>query len=254
MARHNFIVSIGFAAFMAALMVPSPTAVAATKVPTKTIIVPEEAPEQSQDNTGKIPEDAVPNLDPNSVETDGTNSEIAPSTETPSSDTEEPSSAEDKRPPPPPVIRDISKLPEPVRRMRQLILEAAKKGDIEGLRPLIGLGESATNLSIGGVDGDPIAYLKETSGDDEGYEILAILIEVLEAGFVQMDAGTEEELFVWPYFFAWPLEGLNKAQNVELFRILTAGDVQDSNEFGGYIFYRVGIKPDGSWSFFVAGD
>ena len=41
---------------------------------------------------------------------------------------------------------------------------------------------------------------------------------------------------------------------VELYRILTAGDVLDSVDFGGYIFYRVGIRPDGKWDFFVAGD
>jgi hypothetical protein len=25
-------------------------------------------------------------------------------------------------------------------------------------------------------------------------------------------------------------------------------------QFGAYIFYRVGIAPDGQWAFFVAGD
>jgi len=156
--------------------------------------------------------------------------------------------------PPPEVQRDLTKLPEPVRRMRELILEAAVSGDLEKLRNLVGIGETATTLSIGGLEGDPIDFLKEASGDEEGYEILAILTEVLEAGYVHLDKGEDEELYVWPYFFAWPIDKLSPPQKVELFRVLTAGDVEDSRSFGGYVFYRVGIKPDGTWSFFVAGD
>ena len=138
--------------------------------------------------------------------------------------------------------------------MRELILVAAATGEIEKLRDLVGIGETATTLSIGGLEGDPIDFLKEASGDDDGYEILAILTEVLEAGYVRLGAGEDDELYVWPYFFAWPMDKLSPPQKVELYRVLTAGDVEDSRSFGGYVFYRVGIKPDGSWSFFVAGD
>ncbi|RWI07575.1 MAG: hypothetical protein EOQ92_33530, partial [Mesorhizobium sp.] len=38
----------------------------------------------------------------------------------------------------PEVVYDLSKLPEPVRRMHDLIIGACKSGDIEKLRPLIG--------------------------------------------------------------------------------------------------------------------
>ncbi|MGI9353887.1 MAG: cytoplasmic protein [Rhizobiaceae bacterium] len=175
----------------------------------------------------------------------------------PSNDLDSQANEEDTRRnlgPPPEVQRDLSKLPLPVRRMRELILAAAATGEIEKLRDLVGIGETATTLSIGGLEGDPIDFLKEASGDDDGYEILAILTEVLEAGYVRLDAGEDDELYVWPYFFAWPMNKLSPPQKVELYRVLTAGDVEDSRSFGGYVFYRVGIKPDGSWSFFVAGD
>lgn len=188
-----------------------------------------------------IPDDALPTIEPDPAEEpDGMPDDTV--------------QQKPNREPPPPIQRDLSKLPEPVARMRTLILEAAKTGDIEKLRPLVGFGETATTFSIGGLEGDPIEFLKEASGDEEGYEILAILIEVLEAGYVIMDEGTDNELFVWPYFFAWPLDMLTPEMRVELFRILTAGDVEDSENFGGYVFYRAGIKPDGTWRFFVAGD
>jgi len=138
--------------------------------------------------------------------------------------------------------------------MRELILEATKSGDIEILRALIGTGDNMTTLSLGGVEGDPIEFMKEQSGDAEGHELLAILEEVLEAGYVKQDADTDRELYVWPYFFAYPIDALSPEQRVELFRIVTFGDFLDMQDFGGYIFYRVGITPTGRWQFFVAGD
>lgn len=154
----------------------------------------------------------------------------------------------------PEVIYDLDRLPEPVRRMRRLIVEAAKSGDIERLRPLLGMGEDRTQLSLGLVETDPIAFLRDISGDEEGHEILAILLEVMEAGFVRLDPGTERELYVWPYFFALPLDGLTPEQRVELFTLVTAGDYADMKTFGAYIFYRAAITPEGRWLFFVAGD
>jgi len=154
----------------------------------------------------------------------------------------------------PEVIYNLDRLPEPVRRMHRLILEATKSGDIEKLRPLIGSGDGATQLSFGGLDGDPVDFLRELSGDTEGHEILAILEEVLSAGYVHLDAGTASDLYVWPYFFAIPLDRLTNPQRVELFKIVTAGDYEDMKAFGSYIFYRVGIDPEGRWAFFVAGD
>ena len=154
----------------------------------------------------------------------------------------------------PEISYDLDALPFPTRRMHQLILEATKSGNIEKLRAYIGTGDSQTMLSLGGVEGDPIEFLKSETGDEKGHEILAILEEILEAGYVHIDKGTDQELYVWPYFFAYPLDKLTDPQMVELFRIVTYGDFQDMKDFGGYIFYRAGITPTGRWTFFVAGD
>lgn len=160
--------------------------------------------------------------------------------------------AEDE--PLPEVMYDLAKLPAPTRRMWELITEACRAGDIEALRPLIGLGADITQLSLGGIEGDPVDFLREMSGDGQGQEILAILLEVLESGFVHLDAGTPQEAYVWPYFFATPLDRLDARQRVELFKVVTAGDYEDMKAFGAYNFYRVGINPEGRWLFFVAGD
>ena len=152
------------------------------------------------------------------------------------------------------ISSDLSLLPEPVRRMRQLLVEAAKSGNPENLRPLLGTGPSATQLSFGLVEGDPIQFLKDTSGDGNGREMLAILLDILDAGYAHLDAGEPTETFIWPYFYTLPLNDLDDKQMVELFRIITAGDLQDMRAFGSYSFYRTGISANGEWLFFLAGD
>lgn len=152
------------------------------------------------------------------------------------------------------ISEDVTALPAPVRRMRELIMDAARSGDPERLRPLIGTGADTTRLSLADIEGDPIAYFKSISGDAEGHEMLAILLEVFEAGYARFDAGTESELYVWPYFFAKPLEELTAEERVDLFKLVTAGDYEDMVGFGAYIFFRAGITPEGRWLFFVAGD
>lgn len=152
------------------------------------------------------------------------------------------------------ILYDTEILPVPVRRMRELIMEAARSGDLEELRVLMGTGNNITQLAFGDIEGDPIEYLRSGAGDEEGHEMLAILLEVMEAGYVRFDVGTSNELYVWPYFYAVALETLTPKQRVELFKLVTAGDYEDMLSFGAYIFFRVGITPEGRWLFFVAGD
>ena len=203
--------------------------------------------------TVPMPDTTTTTSPPSEQPTDPSNEdEVEPGDEGGSDDVTRPEV--DPNAPLPEIIYDIARLPEPVRRKREMIIETCKTGDLEKLRPLFDTGEDATQLSLSGIEGDPIAFLRELSGDKEGQEILAILEEVLSAGFVHMDAGTPNDMYVWPYFFAVPLNRLTPPQRVELFKIVTAGDYEDMKTYGTYIFYRVGITPDGRWSFFVAGD
>jgi hypothetical protein len=152
------------------------------------------------------------------------------------------------------IILDLNTLPEPVKKLRVAIVEAAASGDIERLRPLMQTGPDATQVSIGDAPDDPIAALKSLSGDGEGREVLAILLDIISTSAARVDAGTPNELYVWPYFAEKPLNTLTPPEIVELYRIVTASDVDSMKEFGGYNFYRIGISPDGKWKFFVAGD
>lgn len=153
----------------------------------------------------------------------------------------------------PQVLYDWSLLPPPVRRMREQIMEAAHSGDLERMRVVLESNELPPIVSFGG-ETDPIDYWRQAGGDPEGREILAIMIEILEAGFVHLDEGTPQEMYVWPYFQALPLDSLTPSQEVELYKLITPHDRQGMEEFGAYMFYRLGIGPDGTWHFFVAGD
>jgi hypothetical protein len=255
--------------WLAALSVAMPAAVFAGTFPASALseIKREQLPTEpapSIPGEDAAPENSVPSPDP--LETNPPAAE-EPATQEP--DIDEPGAAEPNEPPAngpaapqadetdapiPEILYDLTKLPEPVQRMRQLILDATKTGDLEKLRPLIGTGDDATQLSLGGLDGDPIAFLKEQSGDKDGQEILAIIENILNAGYVHIEPGTSEEIYAWPYFFAVPLEKLDPRQRVELFKIVTAGDYEEMKTYGVYNFYRLAITPEGKWVFFVAGD
>jgi hypothetical protein len=149
------------------------------------------------------------------------------------------------------IITDLSRLPAPVARTRERLLAAARSGDLQQLSAL--MNESSPIFSFTD-DKDPVAFWKANYPDSDGVEVLSILTMILEAGYVRVDEGTPQEMYVWPYFVRMSLSALTPQQKVELFRIVTGADYKDMMKLGVYAFYRVGIGPDGTWHFFVTGD
>jgi len=151
---------------------------------------------------------------------------------------------------------DIDKAPEPVRKLRAAIVEAAASGDLERLRPLmnVGAGLKQTQVTADDPGEDPIKTLHDLSGDPDGIEIMSILLDIMSTGFAHVGQGTPDEIYIWPYFAQKDIKTLSTPEKVDLMRIVTAGDYADMLEFGGYNFYRVGITPDGRWKFFTSGE
>jgi hypothetical protein len=152
----------------------------------------------------------------------------------------------------PEVVTDLARLPPAVARMRARILEAARTGDLDRIATVMQSNETMPIFSFG-KERDPVAFWKSDYPDSKGLEIPAILIEVLESSFVHVDRGTPREMFVWPYFARMPLKELTPEQTVELLRLVTGPDYREMRETGAYSFFRVGIGPDGTWHYFVAG-
>ncbi|KPL52052.1 hypothetical protein ABB55_07265 [Prosthecomicrobium hirschii] len=144
-------------------------------------------------------------------------------------------------------------LPPLVAKTRQAILDAAYSGDLGSLRAVMQRNETPPSLSVNEV-GDPIDYLKSQSGDGEGLEVLAILTDVLEAGWALKGAGTAQEMYIWPAFAVLPLDKLSPGEKVELYKIVTSSDFDEMKNAGKYTFYSVGIGPDGTWHYFKLTD
>jgi hypothetical protein len=153
----------------------------------------------------------------------------------------------------PEIVTSTAGLPPAVARTRERILAAARSGE---LTKLLAVMKEAPTIPVFSFseDKDPVAFWKANYPDSEGVEALSILVNILETGFVHVDVGTPQEIYLWPYFARIPLKALTAPQRVELFRIVTGADYKDMVEFGVYSFYRLGIAPDGTWQFYVAGD
>ena len=151
------------------------------------------------------------------------------------------------------VLTDLGVLPAPVARMRARIIEAARSGDLDKLVTVMQTNETMPIFSFAS-ERDPAAYWRTNYPESGGLEVLSILLEILDMGFVHVDAGTPQDMYVWPYFAYLPLKDLTPAQKVELFKIVTGSDYRSMQDFGAYIFYRLGIAPDGTWHFFVSGE
>ena len=150
----------------------------------------------------------------------------------------------------PEIITDLSLLPPAVARTRDRILAMARSGNLQGLAAILQADETTFSWSD---ERDPAASWRVNYPDSEGLEALAILTTILEAPFVHVDRGTQQEVYLWPYFARVPLKTLSREQKVALFKIVTGGDYKDMLAFSTYAFFRLGISPDGTWQFFVTG-
>lgn len=130
-----------------------------------------------------------------------------------------------------------SLLPAPVEDKRAAIVAAAEAGDYEGLRPLIG---EEFSYSFGGpFEGGPIAYWQ--SLDEDPLPTLARILKLPPT----LSTG----IYVFPFAYSVPENELTEYERGLL------GDLADDYGEGvGYLGWRAGLRPDGEWIFFIAGD
>ncbi len=131
-------------------------------------------------------------------------------------------------------------LPVAVDRKRRAIAAAARSRDVDALRKLIP--PSGFTFTYGESEGGPIAYwlnLARTS-DEQPFETLARILE--------QPYSLRQGIYVWPFAYGLPK---NEATAYER-RLL--GPLFDSYVGQDYYGWRAGIRPDGTWIFFVRGD
>jgi hypothetical protein len=137
-------------------------------------------------------------------------------------------------------------LPAAVEETRAAIHEAAESGDYEALRPLIGKGLS---YSFGGAaEGGPIGYWRQLQKAGKGRPI-AVLADLLELPYTLYRG-----IYVWPFAFDKQPDELTQYER-RLLRSVGGENLSDDFFEGtGYLGWRVGIEPDGTWIFFISGD
>lgn len=158
--------------------------------------------------------------------------------------------------PPPRIVYGIEGLPQPVRELRDAMMEAVQSGRIEELRYAYDLNDIKPDLAIPR-GSDPVAHWKRLSGDGEGREILAMLSLVLDSGYVVLPLGADPEnnrLYIWPYFAEVPLGTLTPSQEVELLRLVPPAKAKEMKASGKYTHWRIAIGADGSWHSFRKDD
>jgi hypothetical protein len=147
---------------------------------------------------------------------------------------------------------NADQLPAPVAEMRDGILEAVKSGRIEDLRVPIAWNELPPTFGTEKID-DPILYWKKQSADGEGREILAVLADLFAAGHAVVPVGKDVEnsrLFVWPRFAELALDKLSPEDEVQLYRLVSPGQLKTMREQKKWTWWRLTIGADGTWHAF----
>ena len=129
-------------------------------------------------------------------------------------------------------------LPDAVALTHSRLLAAATSGDYERLRPLI----PATGFEYTfGIDmqGGPIAFWKKQTGGQKPIEVLASILK--------LPYTLNHGLYIWPFAYDKRKSDLT-AYERRLLGPLKGYAGQD------YYGWRAGIRPDGTWLFFIAGD
>jgi hypothetical protein len=137
--------------------------------------------------------------------------------------------------------------------MREDIFEAALACDFQALESLAMAGAPEFNYSFGepATGGTPGAYWQEA--EERGETPLADMVKVLNLPGRTTGAGADQ-LYVWPFAQALDWQNLSEEDRTSLGVHFTESEIAEWAESGSYLGYRLGIKPDGDWLYFVAGD
>lgn len=133
-------------------------------------------------------------------------------------------------------------LPDAVAATRDALLAAALAEDWDALALLLPT-DGAFTASFGAED-DPIAYYRSLPRP-----MLPDLVTILEAPAAEL-----EGLYVWPDLHARIPFAVSDDERGQLEARYGADFVSAWEQQGSYTGWRVGIEPDGTWRFLVAGD
>ena len=149
-----------------------------------------------------------------------------------------------------PPSRDLAALPAQVAAIREKILAACDKGELEALRIPIDWNETRPLFERGvkkhPAGTDPIEVLRSLSFDRKGFEILNVARAVLTQPYAKIQRGPVT-LYEWP---AFPAPPANEAEERGQWSCVRFYDLARSLEQGRPKTMRMGFGSDGVWHYF----
>jgi hypothetical protein len=139
-----------------------------------------------------------------------------------------------------------NQLPPAVAAKRDAIVSAAHAFDYDRLETLL---DSAHFSYSFGESGDPVGYWRRLEEEGEVPILGDYLPVILSAPFARRG-----DIYVWPSAYAkkpseWTAEDRRWLRN-----FYTEKEIRGFERAGDYLGWRVGIRKDGTWLFFVSGD
>jgi hypothetical protein len=137
-------------------------------------------------------------------------------------------------------------LPGPVAEKHEAIVDAAHALDYEQLATLL---DPETFTYSFGEGGDPVGYWRRLEEQDETPILGDYLPTVLAMPWAKQGL-----LYVWPSAHAKKPAQWTEDDRKALEQLYTEDEILQFERAGSYLGWRVGIRKDGTWLFFVAGD
>jgi hypothetical protein len=137
-------------------------------------------------------------------------------------------------------------VPAAVAAKREAIVSAARAMDYDRLRTLL---DSAHFSYSFGESGDPVGYWRRLEEEGE-VPILGDYLPVILSG----PFARRGNIYVWPRAYAKKPSEWSAAERRWLKNLYSEQEIQGFERAGAYLGWRVGIRKDGTWLFFVAGD
>jgi hypothetical protein len=133
-------------------------------------------------------------------------------------------------------------IPPAVESKRAALLGAAQAKDYQALAKLA---DPTFKYTFGSpFSGGPAAYWRQA--EQQGQQPLEALAAILELPYT-----LSRGMYVWPFAYDKTADEITQYE-AQLLKRIPPGDVTVGS--AGYLGWRAGILPDGSWIYFVSGD
>ena len=137
-------------------------------------------------------------------------------------------------------------LPAPVEEKREAISSAAQALDYDRLEELLDPKDFSYSF---GESGKPIRYWRRLEEKAEVPILGDRLPTVLNGPWAKRG-----DIYVWPSVHGDPPSEWTADERRWLRTLYSREEIKQFEKAGGYLGYRAGIREDGTWIFFIAGD